>query len=109
VSIGLSPEFYSAHSLRRTKATFLYERGVTVEIIGRLLGHKSPASTIRYLGIDEAQAQNAALMHDIFGSKKRTKTKDQLSLSDAEIEKISAQIWRKLADRLPQNLTENGE
>jgi len=109
VSIGLSPEFYSAHSLRRTKATFLYERGVTVEIIGRLLGHKSPASTIRYLGIDEAQAQNAALMHDIFGSKKRTKTKDQLSLSDAEIEKISDQIWRKLADRLPQNLTESGE
>jgi len=107
--VGLSPEFYSAHSLRRTKATFLYERGVTVEIIGRLLGHKSPASTIRYLGINEAQAQNAALTHDIFGSNKRTKTNNQLSLSDAEIEKISDQIWRKLADRLPQNLTENGE
>jgi len=108
-SIGLSPEFYSAHSLRRTKATFLYERGVTVEIIGRLLGHKSPASTIRYLGIDEAQAQNAALTHDIFGSKKRHKLKDRLSLSDAEIEIISDQIWRKFADRLSQNLTEDGE
>ena len=108
-SIGLSPEFYSAHSLRRTKATFLYERGVTVEIIGRLLGHKSPASTIRYLGIDEAHAQDAALTHDIFGSKKRTKKKDQFSFSDTEIKKISDQIWRNLSARLPQHLTENEE
>ena len=108
-SIGASPEYYSAHSLRRTKATFMYERGISVEVIGRLLGHKSPASTIRYLGIDAAQAQNAALMHDIFGSQKRTKTKDQLILSDAQIAKISNQIWRKLADRLSKNLTENGE
>jgi len=76
-SIGASPEDYSAHSLRRTKATFMYERGISVEVIGRLLGHKSPVSTIRYLGIDEAQAKSAALTHDIFGiskSKKRSET-----------------------------------
>jgi integrase len=108
-SIGASPEYYSAHSLRRTKATFMYERGISVEVIGRLLGHKSPASTIRYLGIDEAQAQSAALTHDIFGRSKPKRSSEIPKLTEAEINKISDQIWRKLADRLPQNLTENGE
>jgi len=63
--IGLPPEYYSAHSLRRSKAIFMYRNGVTVELIGRLLGHKSPVSTIRYLGIDEEQAKEAALKYDI--------------------------------------------
>ena len=102
-SIGASPEYYSAHSLRRTKATFMYERGISVEVIGRLLGHKSPASTIRYLGIDEAQAQTAALTHDIFGSSNPKKSSETPKFTESEINKIGDQIWRKLAARLSQN------
>lgn len=96
-SAGLSPEFYSAHSLRRTKATFLYDHGVSIEIIGRLLGHKSPASTIRYLGIDEAQAREAALNHNIFNSKPTIK--HHASLAD--------QLWGLLAPKLDEYLTKN--
>ena len=105
-SIGASPEYYSAHSLRRTKATFMYESGISIEVIGRLLGHKSPSSTIRYLGIDEAQAKSAALTHDIFGSSKLKKTSQTPKLTQFEINKIGDQIWRKLAARLPENLSE---
>lgn len=64
-AVGIDNSEISAHSLRRTKAIFLYERGVPVEIIGRLLGHRSSASTIHYLGIDDARAQSVALNHDI--------------------------------------------
>lgn len=107
VLIGLSPEAYSAHSLRRTKAIFLYEQGVSIELIGRLLGHRSSASTIRYLGIDEAQAKHAALTNDIFKLKAKRSSKPKLSAS--EIIKIADQIWERLASRISQNLTKPEE
>jgi len=104
--IGLPEEGYSGHSLRRTKAIFLYEQDVSIELIGRLLGHRSPASTIRYLGINEVQARNAALTNDIFKPKAiRAKT----NLSAKELDQIADQIWERLASRIPQNLTKNGE
>jgi len=105
--IGLSSEDYSAHSLRRTKAIFLYKRGVSIEVIGRLLGHRSPASTIRYLGIDEAQAKQAALTNDIFKPTAKRSPKSKLSVS--EINKIADQIWERLASRLPQDLPKDEE
>ena len=108
-SFGASPEDYSAHSLRRTKATFMYERGISVEVIGRLLGHKSPASTIRYLGIDEAQAKNAALTHDIFGTSKSKKRSEALKFTQSEIDQISDKIWEKLSTKLPKNLSKISE
>jgi len=107
VLIGLSPEDYSAHSLRRTKAIFLYERGVSIELIGRLLGHRSLASTIRYLGIDEAHAKQAALTNDIFNSAAKRSPKSKLSAS--EIDEIADQIWERLASHIPLNLTRTEE
>lgn len=64
--IGLDGEQYSTHSLRRSKPTWLYEQGVSVENIGQLLGHKSTEATLRYLGLTLAKAQAEALKHDIF-------------------------------------------
>jgi integrase len=99
-SIGLSPEDYSAHSLRRSKAIFMYQRGVPVEIIGRLLGHTSSASTIHYLGIDEAQARAKALAHDIFQNATKMKPSVSSNFSLAEIDHLSDQIWDRLAPKL---------
>ena len=48
----------------------MYERGISVEVIGVCLGINHPPQPIRYLGIDEAQAKSAALTHDIFGKSK---------------------------------------
>lgn len=98
-SIGLPPHDYSAHSLRRSKAIFMYQNGVAVEIIGRLLGHTSPASTIHYLGIDEAEARARALANDIFKFVKRQKP-NASKFSDTELDHFSQQIWDRLAPKL---------
>lgn len=64
--LGLNPEGYSTHSLRRSKPHFMYRRGVKIEYISELLGHKNTATTYRYLGITREEAQEQALNHDIF-------------------------------------------
>ncbi len=69
--IGLDGEQYSTHSLRRSKPTWLYEQGVSVENIGQLLGHKSTEATLRYLGLTLAKAQADALKHDIFKPRRK--------------------------------------
>lgn len=64
--LKLPTDNYSAHSLRRTKPTFLYQQGVPIETIALLLGHRDVTSTIRYLGLDQQTAQHLAREHDIF-------------------------------------------
>jgi len=52
VLIGLPPEQYSTHSLRRTKPMFLYKYGFSdIATIAFMLGHKDTATTLRYLGV----------------------------------------------------------
>ncbi len=101
-AIGLRPQGYSAHSLRRSKAIFMYENGVPVEIIGRLLGHSSSASTIHYLGIDEAEARARALENDIFQAKRSWKPQNASRFSDNELDYLSEQIWERLAPKLAE-------
>jgi integrase len=47
---------FSTHSLRRTRAAFLYEQSNNLEVVRRLLGHRSLTATSAYLGIDDDQA-----------------------------------------------------
>lgn len=84
----------------------MYENGVNVEIIGRLLGHSSPASTIHYLGIDEAEARSQALANDIFKSARRRKSNTP-QFSDAELDHLSNQIWERLAPKLSDLLNDH--
>lgn len=64
--IGLDGEQYSTHSLRRSKPSWMYAQGVSVEDLAQLLGHRSTESTLQYLGLTLAKAQAEALKHDIF-------------------------------------------
>lgn len=48
------------HDLRHSYASFALRRGETVLTIGRLLGHRDPATTLRYLHFDDALASRAA-------------------------------------------------
>jgi len=105
-SIGLPSHDYSAHSLRRSKATFMYQNGVPVEIIGRLLGHTSTASTVHYLGIDEAEARSRALANDIFKPKRR-KVQHKSNFLEAEIDHLSEQIWERLSPKLSELIRNN--
>jgi len=49
-SIGLDATAYGTHSMRRTKATFIYRRTKNLRAVQLLLGHTKLESTVRYLG-----------------------------------------------------------
>ena len=61
----LNPRHYSTHSLRRTKASIVYERTRNLAACQHLLGHKSIGSTATYLGVDQRQALDLAKMIDV--------------------------------------------
>ncbi len=48
------------HDLRHTYASLALRRGETVLTIGRLLGHRDPATTLRYLHFGDAMARLAS-------------------------------------------------
>jgi integrase len=50
--VGLDPDAYGTHSLRRTKATLIYRKTKNLRAVQLLLGHAKIESTVRYLGID---------------------------------------------------------
>ncbi len=78
-AVGMDSTDYSTHSLRRTKPVWMWRHGdrrvVTITVLQLLLGHKSPESTIRYLGLDVLEAQDIALAHDLFAAPKPIRRK----------------------------------
>jgi len=63
--IGLDPNDYGTHSLRRTKATLIYRRTKNLRAVQLLLGHTKLESTIRYLGIEVDDALEIAEQTEI--------------------------------------------
>jgi integrase len=55
-AIGLPPEEYGTHSLRRTKASMIYKATGNLRAIQILLGHSKIENTVRYLGVDVEDA-----------------------------------------------------
>jgi len=58
--IGLAPEHYSTHSMRRTKAIMIYGLTKDAEIVRQNLGQQSLSSTQEYLGVGESLALGVA-------------------------------------------------
>lgn len=54
--IGLRPEDYGTHSLRRTKASIIYKATGNLRAVQLLLGHAKIEGTVRYLGVDVEDA-----------------------------------------------------
>jgi integrase len=48
----LDPAAYGTHTMRRTKATLIYQQTKNIRAVQLLLGHTKLESTIRYLGIE---------------------------------------------------------
>ena len=65
--LGHAPAEFSSHSIRRSKPAHMYWQGEDIALISRLLGHKSIANTIEYLGITQQKAEAAALRHSMMG------------------------------------------
>jgi len=61
---GLGAKGYRFHDIRRTFARMLYNQGVILTKIQRLLGHKSVLTTERYLGVKFEEAREAILTLD---------------------------------------------
>ena len=59
-AIGLDPTVYGTHSLRRSKATLIYQRTKNLRAVQLLLGHTKLESTVRYLGIEMENALDIA-------------------------------------------------
>lgn len=55
-AIGLHPEEYGTHSLRRTKASMIYKSTGNLRAVQILLGHSKIENTVRYLGVDVEDA-----------------------------------------------------
>jgi len=58
--IGLRPEEYGTHSLRRTKVSIIYKATGNIRAIQILLGHSKIENTVRYLGVDIEDALTLA-------------------------------------------------
>ncbi len=58
---GLADQGYRFHDIRRTFARMLYNQGVILTKIQRLLGHKSVLTTERYLGVKFEETREAIL------------------------------------------------
>jgi len=63
--IGLNPSEYGTHSIRRTKASLIYRRTKNLRAVQLLLGHTILESTVRYLGIEVADALEMAEQTEI--------------------------------------------
>ena len=61
----MRPEEYGTHSLRRTKASIIYKATGNIRAIQILLGHSKIENTVRYLGVDIADALTLAEKTDI--------------------------------------------
>ncbi len=52
LALGHNPDLYGTHSLRRTKATLIYQKTKNIRAIQLLLGHTKLENTIKYLGVE---------------------------------------------------------
>jgi len=64
-AVGLDPQIYGTHSMRRTKATLIYRRTHNLRAVQLLLGHTKLESTVRYLGIEVDDALEIAEQTEI--------------------------------------------
>lgn len=56
ISIGLEPNAYGTHSMRRTKVTQIYKKAGNLRAVQLLLGHTKMDSAVRYLGVEPEDA-----------------------------------------------------
>jgi integrase len=59
------PRAFGTHSLRRTKAAYIYEQTRNIEVIRELLGQKSVSATSAYLNVGKKKALAIARKFDI--------------------------------------------
>lgn len=76
---GLDAEKYSAHKLRHTAATLMYQNGVDIRTLQSVLGHDNVSTTQIYTHIHDANMQEAARRNPLGNLGGMTETDDSES------------------------------
>jgi integrase len=77
-SITLYRPIVRIHDLRHSYASHLVSNGVSLEIVGKLLGHTQAATTMRYAHIQDAALRSAAnRFGDIYSSNKKQNSQSE--------------------------------
>ncbi len=63
--LGVRPDDYGVHSLRKALPTMIYQETRDIESVRRLLGHQNVTATSAYLGIDDTMALDLARQYQI--------------------------------------------
>ena len=56
---------YSTHSMRKSKASLIYEKTKNVDAVRRLLGQSSVTATSSYLGVTDESALDLARQYNM--------------------------------------------
>jgi len=73
--LGLPPEDYATHSIRRTKPNLVFweaekkgpwEAAQAISVMSTLLGHSDIATTLRYLGVNQQRADRLLMDYQVF-------------------------------------------
>lgn len=70
---GLDTEKYSAHKLRHTAATLMYQNGVDIRTLQNILGHTSVDTTMIYTHIEDKNIREAAAKNPLASAKPKKK------------------------------------
>jgi integrase len=62
---GLDIRLYSTHSLRRTKATIMYDETNDIKAVSEMLGHSNVTMTEKYIGMTRKKAVALARTIDV--------------------------------------------
>ncbi|MBO4407128.1 MAG: tyrosine recombinase XerC [Clostridia bacterium] len=88
---GLDPEKYSAHKLRHTAATLMYQNGVDVRTLQTVLGHESLNTTRIYTHVSDEQVKNAIEQNPLAGIKAPAPSPSERRSEDPEAEEQEAE------------------
>ena len=70
---GLDTQKYSAHKLRHTAATLMYQNGVDIRTLQSILGHTSVNTTMIYTHIEDSSLREAATKNPLASVKPQDK------------------------------------
>ena len=75
---GLDETKFSAHKLRHTAATMMYQNGVDIRTLQDVLGHDNVNTTMIYTHIHDVNMRDAAQLNPLSGYKKKDRTPEKL-------------------------------
>ncbi len=69
-NLGLDPHKFTTHKLRHTAATLMYQSGVNIRALQKILGHKQLTTTEIYTHVSDDQLKDAVSSHPLSKIKK---------------------------------------